>query len=60
MYVCLLYLHIDCCFVARIRAQKKKELELEVAQLRKQVKRKRKAALNSSGIGEFLPASSAG
>ena len=37
----------------RVRAQKKKELELEVARLRKQVKRKRKAALNSSGIGKL-------
>ena len=37
---------------ARIRSQRKRELEMEVAQLKKQVKQKRKAALNSSGIGE--------
>lgn len=36
---------------ARTRSQRKRELEMEVAQLKKQVKQKRKAALNSSGIG---------
>ena len=36
---------------ARTRSQRKRDLEMEVAQLKKQVKHKRKAALNSSGIG---------
>lgn len=44
--------HLICSILsARTRSQRKRELEMEVAQLKKQVKHKRKAALNSSGIG---------